>query len=161
MQKENYNDNDFNPEKDAHQLNAIGNGNPFKVPDGYFDELPANVISKIAEQKKEKAGSIIKLFRPQIAIAASVVCIGLIAASQLLFNSSQNSTIETNTSTDFFAQLSDEDLGMLEENVLPENLTAEILTTDEIPFDELQDEEAIIDYLIQNNVDVHIIANDL
>lgn len=156
----NYSDN-FNPEKDAHQLNTIGKKNSFKVPDGYFEELPSKVISRIAEERDRKGGIIISIFQPRIAIAASVLLVGLLVASQTIFNTKQISTPEFATVDEVFEQLTDEDLALLEEDLFLESMMTDAVIEGDIPFEDLNDEDAIINYLIQNNVDISTIANDL
>lgn len=156
----NYSDN-FNPEKDAPQLNAMGKGNSFKVPDGYFEELPSKVISHIAEEKGKKSGVVISIFKPQMAIAASVLFIGLLVASQAIFNKNEVTITEYASAEDVFEQFTDEELALLEEDLFLESMMTEVMLEDDIPFEELEDEDAIIHYLMQNNVDISTIANDL
>ncbi len=158
--KSNYSDN-FNPEKDAPQLHAIGKGNSFKVPDEYFDELPSKVISRIAEEKERKSGVIISIFQPRIAIAASVLLVGLLVASQAIFNTKQTTVTEFASAEEVLDQFTEEELALLEEDLFLESMMTDAVIEGDLPFEDLNDEDAIINYLIQNNVDISTIANDL
>lgn len=81
-----------NLDKDTPILDSIGNRNPFEVPDGYFDEFQNDLFSKIklSNPKQNPFDNIFesivnKFFKPQFAIAASLIAIFSVA-SVLTFN---------------------------------------------------------------------------
>lgn len=47
--------------------------NPFSVPDGYFDRLEEQVISRISEQEQPKKTSLFQLVKPYMGLAALFV----------------------------------------------------------------------------------------
>ena len=57
----------------------VGKRNPFRVPEGYFDNLTAQVMSNLPEQPKRRAKSV--FMRPVFYAAAASVCALLIAGA--------------------------------------------------------------------------------
>jgi hypothetical protein len=77
----------------------FGQGNPFRVPEGYFESLSADIMSKLPERK---AKSRILTLRPIFYAAASLVTVALIGAS-LYFNrnvADEQQSLATATSYD-------------------------------------------------------------
>lgn len=62
----------------------IGDKNPFKVPEGYFEQLTTKVISNLPEQPIQQKTTLIKRLRPWISIAACI-CIAIFSIT-LYFN---------------------------------------------------------------------------
>jgi hypothetical protein len=131
------------------QLNDIPKENPFRVPDRYFENLTERVMNATsgiepAEEKK----SIIRIIRPYIAVAASILFLALIGTAVLYMSKSMDRNYlsadltinELNTN-----YINDIDLLTLEEKV-----------TDPDIFDRIPDVSSneIIDYLISENIDV-------
>ncbi len=61
----------------------FGRKKPFKVPDGYFDSFPSELMRKISEQERASTARLVTMkpsrkhrFRPVAAIAASV-CVAI------------------------------------------------------------------------------------
>ena len=61
----------------------LGKKNPFTVPEGYFEQLTAQVMEKLPEKQVAKT-AVIKRLRPWL-YAAACVCIGVFVAS-IAFN---------------------------------------------------------------------------
>ena len=57
----------------------VGKRNPFRVPEGYFDNLTAQVMSNLPEQPKRRAKSV--FMRPAFYAVAASVCALLIAGA--------------------------------------------------------------------------------
>jgi len=94
--KETYNPLDNDIKDQAPTLFSIEKQNPFEIPDGYFDELPNIIQSKIAEKKTvslwKNAHAIIR--KPQYSIAASFIILLLsVAGYFFLFNKSNDETV--------------------------------------------------------------------
>ena len=85
--------NDIDLEKEAPLLNSIPKSNPFTVPDGYFDALPAQIMAKCRENTKHVttavADKIFWLFRPQWMLASFIVIVGL----SLFLRKSENANV--------------------------------------------------------------------
>ena len=58
--------------------NKMGNKNPFTVPEGYFEQLTGDIMSKIPAQKEieQQKPALIKRLRPLL-YAAACVCIAV------------------------------------------------------------------------------------
>ena len=64
----------------------VGKRNPFRVPEGYFDNLTAQVMQNLPEQPKRRAKSV--FMRPVFYAAAASVCALLIAGAALMWSPS-------------------------------------------------------------------------
>ena len=64
----------------------LGKKNPFTVPEGYFEQLTAQVMERLPEkpQQQKKKTVVIKQLRPWL-YAAACVCVGVFIAA-LAFN---------------------------------------------------------------------------
>lgn len=58
--------------KENNKLEKIGTGNPFKVPEGYFDNLTENIMSRLPERiaEEQKPISLWKRVEPWVYMAA-------------------------------------------------------------------------------------------
>ena len=63
----------------------VGKRNPFRVPDGYFDNLTAQVMENLPEQPKCRAKSV---FMRPVFYAAASVCALLVAGAALMWSPS-------------------------------------------------------------------------
>lgn len=66
----------------------LGKKNPFTVPEGYFEQLTAQVMERLPEQKPAKT-AVIKRLRPWL-YAAACVCIGVFTTAVLFSNKHDN-----------------------------------------------------------------------
>ena len=66
----------------------LGKKNPFTVPEGYFEQLTAQVMERLPEQKPAKT-AVIKRLRPWL-YAAACVCIGVFTTAVLFRNKHDN-----------------------------------------------------------------------
>ena len=64
----------------------VGKRNPFRVPEGYFDNLTAQVMSNLPEQPKRRAKSV--FMRPAFYAVAASVCALLVAGAALMWSPS-------------------------------------------------------------------------
>lgn len=134
----------------------ITEGNPFKVPDNYFEEVSRKIISSTVENQREikKTGLYVKL-RPYIAIAASVAVLAILSYTSIkLFSHGNESPSISGISTEEYSEtiLYDIDLLTLEENAALSGLPGE---------DQHFDKKDIIDYLILENIDINEIHDQL
>jgi hypothetical protein len=137
-------------------IGKIPEGNPFKIPENYFEELNTRIISSTVGNRDEikKHGLYLKL-RPYIAFAASVALLALLSYTGMKLFSPGNQALSLSAiSVEEYTEmiLNDIDLITLEENsVIPEEST-----------DEAQDRKnEIIDYLLQENIDINEIQDQL
>jgi hypothetical protein len=163
MDKKNHIVNEESLKKEAPLLAGIPKRNPFTVPEGYFDQLPSAIIDKIrAEgQKQESVGKkIFWLFRPQWIMAVFLGLMGIFlvvrhesnnpVSYEALAASVPDSTIYSHLQNNI--EFVDEN--NLEDAVQNINFTAPAAS-------DTTDQQQIINYLINHNVDASDIENAL
>jgi len=156
-----------NTGKKASMLNSIPKDNPFKVPEGYFDALPAQVLEKCRKSSKHVpvliTNKVFWLFRPQWIITTFIAVAGLCFFIQ---HSANNAPINYNTIA-----------AAIPDSVIMQNLQNNI---DDINMSSLEDmaqgtltanaalpgvedtsNSRIINYLMNNNIDASDIENEL
>lgn len=133
----------------------IKNGNPFKVPDGYFETLTDRTMSAISEIRKEEetqekrpAGKI--SLRPYLALAAAVIGFAVIATVMIRLVSGPEVNNIANNEAGLYTDLVLEDI----DTYLIESELNQAGITENPELDETVSSEAIIEYLVQENVDV-------
>jgi hypothetical protein len=67
----------------------VGKRNPFRVPDGYFDNLTAQVMQNLPEQPKRRAKSV---FMRPVFYAAASVCALLVAGAAWMWHPTTEAT---------------------------------------------------------------------
>lgn len=80
--------------EEKHILDKVGNDNPFRVPDGYFAELQANLMKNIpaGKAKTVKLHPHRRFMWPMVSAAASV-CIAIFAATAYFYNKDNNAPL--------------------------------------------------------------------
>ena len=139
------------------RLTKIKRGNPYSVPENYFEELPVRIREVIHVQKETEP---VKLFifraiRPQLAVAASIIAFAVIGYFGYKLIHSDNSASELTSGeiaeyVEYYSSEIEEDMfiEMLEENKFPE-----------ADYRDLSDE--IIIYLVDENIDYQSIVEQL
>ena len=126
------------------------NSNPFTVPDGYFAALHGRVMHRI--EAEEPKGRIVKMmtFRTLVAAAACILLIFSATIWRVAYKEKQPEMTETVMYDDYYQWLyAARDISEFPENFL-------IYETD---FSE--EEEAIIDFLERDNVNLIAILNSI
>lgn len=131
-------------------------GNPFKVPENYFEEVTRNIIASTSGsgRKPEKKGPFAVL-RPYLAVAASVAVLAIISYTGFkIFNQSGRNTTLSKIPVEEYSEmiLQDIDIMTLEDDLLKADITSDIPDTDR---------DAIIDYLEFENIDISLINDQL
>ena len=70
----------------------VGKRNPFRVPEGYFDNLTAQVMQQLPEQPQRRAKSV---FMRPVFYAAASVCTLLVAGAAWMWHAEADSTSAT------------------------------------------------------------------
>lgn len=81
-------------EKDILQLGISKEKNPFKVPEGYFENVTLDVMSKIAAEERKPKKSVFRILRPILAVAA---CVAIAIFSINIFFESNNKEVESSS----------------------------------------------------------------
>jgi hypothetical protein len=137
-------------------IDKISEGNPFKVPENYFEEVNRKIVSSTIENRPQtkKPGFYLKL-RPYIAVAASVAVLSILSYTGIKLFSPRSEALSLSA------------IGVEEytETLLNE---IDILTLEEktaliwVSEDEQQtDKKDIIDYLLLDNIDINEIQEQL
>jgi hypothetical protein len=77
--------------KTANQLEEIGNTNPFKVPEGYFEGLTGRIMSGLPEKVSEESRKVSLWERVQPWIYMAAMFIGIALMVNLFVRSPQSS----------------------------------------------------------------------
>jgi hypothetical protein len=92
------------------RLEEIKKKNPFKTPEGYFDNLTANVLAQLPE-KNEKEDRILSLWeRVQPWIYMAAMFVGLTFMIRMFVGSSPNLNLNSSTDIDAFYEYYEEQL---------------------------------------------------
>jgi hypothetical protein len=155
---------DGNLEKEAPLLHGIPKSNPFIVPDGYFDALPAQIMEACREGNtstiSNAADKIFWLFRPQWMLTAFIAITGL-----CLFLRSGNNipanyeAIVTNIPDSVIMQHLQNNIDYVDVSSL-EEMSQNPTIMGQQPVQDSTSKE-IINYLMNNNVDASDIENEL
>lgn len=154
---------DINLEKEAPLLYGIPKNNPFVVPDGYFDSLPAQIMAKNREGARHSlpiAGKIFWLFRPQWMIASFIIIVGLVLFLRKGGNSESYESIAAKLPDSVLVQSLQNNIDYVDVNALEEMAQKQ----NEINLSQNQADttnKQIINYLINNNIDASDIENEL
>ncbi|MFH1319143.1 MAG: hypothetical protein ABII90_00620 [Bacteroidota bacterium] len=168
-------------------LSKIEKHNPFKIPKGYFDSLPTIIQNRCIEIEKGKPIRglwLQNIFTPviqkltllnlKIAIPVSTAIVIIIAGIYFFTSLTTSLQIENGASLLSFNQLSGEEIASVLENdngyYIDEYLIIEALLDKEMEeeenaasnpdnIDDSSDE--IIDYLIENDIDLSTIVNEM
>lgn len=160
-EKEPHSDND-ELKKIAPMLFSLKKDTPFKVPVGYFDELPMLIQERVV---KEKAVQSIwvrisnVLFRPEIGWGSTSIAMLVLIGLLVL----KNENAPQPTSMDIAEVVYHEEIDNINEEALIEALQEENLSEIESKTDaSYQDnDEVIIEYLLDNKIDEADIINEL
>lgn len=127
--------------------------NPFRVPDGYFDHLPEQVMGRIRKGEGKETVRVVPL-RRKIHYAAAVAAAVVILLGGYLFLQ-QQSTPRSEGGPDKNVMafvLTDE----MDEQILWDYLEQEGIAADTLQ--QPEEESMIIDYLLQEGVDESLLA---
>jgi hypothetical protein len=140
--------------KNTNPLDSISGEEGFKVPEGYFESFEDRLRKKI-EVKEENsiAKSRLGIFRSPLLLAASILGFALISyvfIGGLLREKDQTIYAET-----IDIGLYDYDIDLLEETY------SKVSSEEESNTENLPDEDEIIDFLIDQNIEIELIAEYL
>jgi hypothetical protein len=134
----------------------IPQGNPFKVPEKYFEELNGRIITSTVENqdKKNKPGIYVRL-KPFLAIAASVAVLALITYTgmKLLLPRSESALLSGIPVEEY--------PGIIVNEIDILTLEGDLILTEIPDIEPGINEKEIIDYLVLENIDVNEIQDQL
>ena len=124
-------------------LDAVSKQDVFQVPSGYFESLPDAIMKRIAEEEKQAPRIIDMSSRRVYWAAASVAACMLIGFSLYLWNRSQS------------------DVASGDAVVLAQDSVAPINTQVAVDQHPIADKKEIVNYLMENDVDLTNITEEL
>ncbi|MCK5822612.1 MAG: hypothetical protein KAG95_01315 [Bacteroidales bacterium] len=139
--------------KIAPNLSKIKKENNFNVPDNYFDDFPSIVQERISKKSSTFISKFLFLIlKPQFIAAFSIVVIFFVSYS--IFNSHKETNIlSSNDVAEYFEQ---------NQTDYDENLLIDVIVNDpNIDISNNSDNDVIIDYLIDNDIDYSTLVNAL
>jgi hypothetical protein len=111
-------------------MQRVGKENAFRVPDGYFDQLTSEVMSRLPEKEKcvpiRKQSTKWERMKPWVYMAAMFIGAALI----IRVASVDRTPAETVAATTPTEQVSDEDLNVIVENSMLDNYSLYVYLTD-------------------------------
>ena len=146
------NNTEHNRNEEHDWMKDVPGTEPFKAPEGYFDDLSDRISSRLTARTSPKP-----LF-PRLAVVGSLAAV-VIALFFYLNDSKDNNHPST------LAQESSIAIDELEENIslsdFDDNLIVETLVMNDASTDELNEWDDAEDYLIENNVELSLIISEL
>jgi hypothetical protein len=138
------------------KIEKIPEGNPFKIPENYFEKVNREILSSTVESKPViKQRALYRRFRPFILAAASVAVLALLTYTGIKFFSGGNDlqTLSKITIEDY-SELILEDIDF---TALEESAAAAGLPYAEPPVYKSD----IIEYLLLENIDINLLEEQL
>lgn len=130
--------------------------NPFKVPEGYFETLTERTMASVMASRKEEKRDVERTvrtvrLRPFLALAAAIVGFAVLSAVMVRLVSDNGNSFLRGSESEFYAELFTEEI----DTYLIENEWS--MTAPEEYQDDMTDlsSEAIIDFLVMENIDVN------
>lgn len=146
------NDSEHNRNEEQQWMKDAPRTEPFKAPEGYFEDLSDRISSRLNARTSPKP-----LF-PRLAVVGSLAAV-VIALFFYLNDSTENQHPTTLTQQTYIS------VDELEENVslseFDDNLIVETLVLNDASTDELEEWDEAEDYLIENNVELSLIISEL
>jgi len=142
-----------------HKFSGLKKENPFRVPDKYFDNLPEKIQVNIHAHKKAigmPVTRIIDYLKPHLALAAAILGFALIGYTgfRYFINRNSNSNIRNREIAEYMDFYSNDFDNTLIMDLLEEQEQQSVETDDDLS-------EEIINYLLNENIDIYTIANQL
>lgn len=133
-------------------------GNPFSVPEGYFENFPTIMQEKIISDKKE-SGWVLKLIgyiKPQLALGFMIIAFGIIAYTTVNFILSNK--VSEKIDSDYYTRIIEVDASEYSEQHF-----IDILLEDEKKIEKEKKEETdfYINYLVDEDIDYGTLIDEL
>ncbi|GAB4277747.1 MAG: hypothetical protein Kow0068_00980 [Marinilabiliales bacterium] len=141
----------------APKLTSIEKKNPFEVPEGYFETFPDKLLNKINEEQTKKSpfNRIVSIIKPQLKLAAAFLLLAMFAFLITYFITDNQTDNLTNNN------IPESQLNSPEQYIIDYIDNDEIISminNDTLSSDDEIDNETIVEYLIDNDVDVEYLA---
>ncbi|MBI5541175.1 MAG: hypothetical protein HY951_14005 [Bacteroidia bacterium] len=130
--------------------------NPFKVPEGYFENFAERVMQQIdSETRLAPKVTMWNTWKGRVAVAASVLIVSISSIGIYQYTQKpqiNNINIAETAKVTITADTSDAELSFVDENQIVDVITTNNFTEIKVEGDD------IIDYLVDDDVDMNLIA---
>jgi hypothetical protein len=92
----------------TNQLEETGNANPFKVPEGYFENLSDRILTQLPEKVEEETKSLNLWERVQPWVYMAAMFVGIALMVRIFIGSPPNLDLTSSTDIDEFYQYYEE-----------------------------------------------------
>lgn len=128
----------------------------FKEPEGYFEEFNRKLNERIKYEQPtilpvKRQGIIITLFQPHYAIAAALIVAICVIGFKFI------KTEKPLTKNDIAEVVVAEKIQNMDEELLIDAIDVDMIDNEEIMTEELISDDAIIEYLLENDVDINLV----
>ena len=139
--------------KIAPNLSKIKKENNFKVPDNYFDDFPSIVQEKVTTRSSSFVSRFLFfILKPQFIATFSILVIFFVTYS-ILNTHKETNILSSNDIAEYFEQ---------NQSDYDEDLLIDVIVNDpNIDISNNTDNDVIIDYLIDNDIDYSTLVNAL
>ena len=135
-------------------LDEISKDNPFKVPDGYFENFTVRMVDKISQAEAAKMPKpVFGLLRPQFIAILSVACVALIVFGSVFSFYKSHKHLSNNELTVAYESAALREMNDAELADFVANAEQPATDNPEITNDATR--QSIIDYLIHENIDIN------
>jgi hypothetical protein len=132
-------------------LKGSAKENPFRTPDGYFDHLHVRISNRIHAEQASWFSRVFNVIKPQLAFAMTFVVFASVAYIGYKFIAPQHKMSYEQELVSYL---------MNEAYYMDENTIATAFDSqEEVKPEEM--EQAIMDYLMNEDVEVNLLMNDL
>ncbi len=128
----------------------------FKEPEGYFEEFNRKLNERIKYEQPtilpvKKQGIIITLFQPRYAIAAALLAAICVIGFKFI------KTEKPLTKNEIAEVVVAEKIQNMDEEMLIDAIDVDMIDNEEIMTEEQISDDAIIEYLLENDVDINLV----
>ena len=145
------------------KLEEISKESPFKVPDHYFDHFSTRMADKISAAEQTKIIPVFRRLKPQLIFATSVMCLACLVYFGTRFleqNKNKPLTSQELVEVYEYAAVQEMDDTQLMQQI-SKKTEARNDTIDSLKIQNIKVDNAIIDYLSKENIDINTIIDAL
>lgn len=143
--------------KGNRMTDKMGKQSPFAVPDGYFEGLPSEVQNRIAARKALKPSiNYLHLFKHQMGITVGVLFFAAVAYTGYRYNKLVDEAVVL--PEDYYEYVSNNTEDFNEQDLILEIKTSKAVASKKVL---KRESDKIIDYLVDQQVDVAAVEEEL
>ncbi len=146
--------------EDKHIERKFGKENKFSVPKDYFEELPSEIIQRINDENTKQEKPWLSFFQSKYILPTAFGLLALFIISKLFFPAPEDRIEIATFPEDVIGELSTAQIADLEDELFYENLFNEFADTSTLSIEHVEDDDALISYLIENEFDLQLLTEE-